>query len=121
MGTQQQDHRAFKKRLKRAAFRLEMAQLERTWAVVSASQQGLSVREIAAEVSLSATRVHQILADRSAEITLQALSLLREMGWPAPEDSDDGEVVADRLVDEAALLATCAEWLEKLASGGPGV
>ena len=61
MGEQHQDHRAVKKRLKRSAFRLEMAQLERTWAVVSARQQGLSVREIAAEVGLSATRVHQIV------------------------------------------------------------
>ena len=108
MGKQQEDHRAVKKCLKRAAFRREMGQLERTWAVVSASQQGLTVREIAAEVGLSATRVYQILADRSAEIALQTLSILREMGWPAPETSDYGEIAADRLVDEVAFLATCA-------------
>ncbi len=45
---------------------------------------------------------------------------MRDLGWPAPEDpnASDGELVADRLVEEAALLLSCAEWLEQLADGG---
>ena len=44
-------------RLGTAAFRLEAAQEERTWAIVSAHQQGLPIRRIAAAAGLSASRV----------------------------------------------------------------
>jgi hypothetical protein len=47
------------RRLKRASFRLEMVQLKRTWAVLSASQQDWGVRDNAEAVGLSATRVHR--------------------------------------------------------------
>jgi hypothetical protein len=49
-----------------------------------------------------------------------ALSALRELGWPAPEDSApaDQQLVSDRLVDEAGLLLSCAAWLEQLEAGG---
>ena len=99
MGKQREDHRAVKKRLKQSTFRPEMTQLERKWAFVSAIQQALAVREIAAVVGLSATRVYEILADRSAEIALPALSVFREMKWSAPETSDYGEIDADLLVE----------------------
>ncbi len=49
-------------RLRLAAFRLDAAQEERTWAIVAAHQQGLPIRRIAAATGLSATRVHQLLA-----------------------------------------------------------
>jgi len=103
-------------RLKRASFRLEMAQLERTWAVVSAHREGSSVREIASSVGLSATRVHQLLADSERAPIEQGLSALRELGWPAPEDphDDDAATVAARIADEATLLRRCAEWLKQL-------
>jgi hypothetical protein len=39
-------------RLARASFRLEMAELERIWAIVSAHREGLSVRDIARQVGL---------------------------------------------------------------------
>jgi len=39
-------------RLARASFRLEMAELERIWAIVSAHREGLSVRDIARGCSL---------------------------------------------------------------------
>jgi len=96
-----------------------MAQLERSWAVVSARRDGWSVRDIAASVGLSPTRVHQLLSDPGADLMDQVVSMLRELGWPAPEDPSDGDggLVADRLVDEAALLFSCAEWLEQLAAG----
>jgi hypothetical protein len=113
-------------RLKRASFRLEMAQLERTWAVVSAHRGGCSVRDIASSVGLSPTRVHQVVCDPAALSTEHAISALREIGWPAPEDpgddaSSDAGRVADRLGDEASLLLMCAEWLEQLATGGKPV
>lgn len=110
-----------KKRLRHAAFRLEMAQVERLWAVASAKQQGLSVREIAAEMGLSPTRIHQLCTESATQGALEALSVLREVGWPAPEDPSDVDrdaaMVTDRLVDEAALLIACADWLEMLVAG----
>jgi hypothetical protein len=106
-------------RLKRASFRLEMAQVERIWAVVSAHRDGWSVRDIATAVGLSATRVHQLLSDPAASTMEQALSALRHLGWPAPEDPGDGDdgLVADRLANEASFLKTCADWLEQLDVG----
>jgi hypothetical protein len=45
--------------MKRASFRLEMVQLQRTWAVLSRSRQDWGVRDNAEAVGLSATRVHR--------------------------------------------------------------
>jgi len=106
-------------RLRRASFRLEMAQLERCWAVVSAHRDGWSVRNIGTTVGLSATRVHQLLCDPGAALMEQLVSVMRVLGWPAPEEQseDDRELVADRLTDEAALLVKCIEWLEQLSTG----
>ena len=106
-------------RLGRASFRLEMAELERIWAIASAHSAGWSVRDIAKRVGLSATRVHQLVSDPRAALVDHALSVLREIGWPAPEDpvTDGDGQVADRLVDEAAALLCCVEWLEALAAG----
>jgi hypothetical protein len=52
-----------------------------------------------------------------------ALSVLRTVGWPAPEDPnpDAEEEVADRILDEAAALVSCAQWLESLSTGGTPV
>lgn len=52
-------------RLKRVSLRLEMAQLERSWAIVSAHRDGGSVRNIASSVGLGPTRVHPRLSDQS--------------------------------------------------------
>ena len=107
------------KRLSRAAFRLEMAELERTWAIVSANREGWSVREIAKKVALGPTRVHQLVSSPEADFAEHALSALREAGWPSPEDPlpDQEELVADRLTEEAVMLVSCAKWLEELAAG----
>ena len=85
-----------------------------------AKREDLSVREISRSVGLSPTRVHQLLSDPAATMLEHALSALRELGWPAPEDASakDGELVADRLADESQLLMSCAGWLEQLARGG---
>ena len=117
--TEFQHKERIKARISRAAFRLEMAELERAWAIVSAQREGLTLREIARQVGLGPTRVHQIVTSPQAELMEQALSVLREAGWPAPEDptpGTDGQV-SDRLAEEAAMVATCAEWLEVLAAG----
>ena len=49
-------------RVSRAAWRLEQAERERTWALVSARAEGISIRKLAAGVGLSPSRVHQIVA-----------------------------------------------------------
>jgi hypothetical protein len=110
-------------RLARASFRLEMAQVERIWAVVSARRDGWSVRDIAKRVGLSSTRVHQLISDPKAAFIDHVLSTLREIGWTAPEDQVSGgdEQVADRLVDEAATLVRCAKWLDTIAGGSQPV
>jgi len=108
-----------KKRLARAVFRLEMAELERVWAIVSAHQEGLSLREIAREVGLGPTRVHQLVTGPQAKTVEPALSVLREAGWPSQEDLDPGaeEQVSDRLTAEADLLRLCADGLEAITAG----
>ena len=106
-------------RLARASFRLEMAELERIWAIVSANREGMSVRDISRQVGLGPTRVHQLVTSPQADCVEHALSVLREAGWPTPEDSLSGaeEQVADRLTEEATALISCAEWLTSLAAG----
>ena len=106
-------------RLARASFRLEMAELERIWAIVSANRAGMSVRDIARQVGLGPTRVHQLVTSPQADCVEQALSVLREAGWPTPDDPLPGaeEQVADRLTEEATALISCAEWLASLAAG----
>jgi hypothetical protein len=95
-----------------------MAELERIWAIVSAHREGLSVRDIARQVGLGPTRVHQLVNSPQADSVEHALSVLREVGWLAPEDSRPAaeEQVADRLIEEAAALVSCVEWLELLST-----
>jgi hypothetical protein len=62
-------------RVSRAAWRLDQAeQRERTWALVSARAEGISIRTLAAAARLSPSRVHQIAAgadlDRVAALGL---------------------------------------------------
>ena len=75
-------------RVSRAAWRLEQAERERTWALVSARAEGISIRKLAAGVGLSPSRVHQIVAAADLDA---ALGELRAAGWPAPEDPDSGQ------------------------------
>jgi hypothetical protein len=96
-----------------------MAELERIWAIVSAHREGLSVRDIARQVGLGPTRVHQLVNSPQADSVEHALSVLREVvGWLAPEDSRPAaeEQVADRLIEQAAALVSCVEWLELLST-----
>ncbi len=83
-------------------------------------------RVLAGAVGLSATRVHQLLADVDLDVLEGTLGQLREVGWPAPEDPDAGEdvelggreLVADRLDDEVDWLRQVASWLVQLDAGG---
>jgi hypothetical protein len=97
-------------RVSRAAWRLEQAERERTWALlVSARAEGISIRTLAAAIGLSPSRVHQLVADADLDALDAALGELRAAGWPAPEDPDSDEDadldgrdhLADRLSDEA--------------------
>ena len=109
-------------RVSRAAWRLEQAERERTWALASARAEGVSIRALAAAAGLSSSRVHQIVAAADLDALDAALGELRAAGWLAPEDPDgnddaelDGrELIADRLSDEVSWLRQCADWLAHL-------
>ncbi len=113
-------------RLRTAAFRLEAAQEERIWAIVSAHQQGLPIRRIAAATGLSATRVHQLLAAAATAGIPAWLRRLREPGEPAGV-VDEGAAPAldtalrEHLTEEVAALRRCRGWLEQEARGAPVV
>ena len=109
-------------RVSRAGWRLEQAERERVWALVSARAEGISIRKLAAAAGLSPSRVHQLVADADLGVLDAALGELRAAGWPAPEDPDSGEdaeldgrdSIADRLSDEVSWLRQCADWLAHL-------
>jgi hypothetical protein len=110
-------------RVTRAAWRLEQAERERVWALVSAKAEGVSIRQIAQAAGLSPSRVHQVVVGTDVDALDDALGALRRVGWPAPEDpdtaDDDGELsgradVAGRLEDEVRWIRQCADWLEHL-------
>ena len=113
-------------RVSRAAWRLQLAERERTWALVSARAEGVSIRKLAAAAGLSPSRVHQLVADADLDVLDAALGELRAAGWPAPEDPGSGEdaeldghdSIADRLSDEVSWLRQCAGWLRQLDGGG---
>jgi len=72
-------------RVSRAAWRLEQAERERTWTLVSARAEGISIRTLAAAIGLSPSRVYQLLADADLDALDAALGELRAAGWPAPK------------------------------------
>jgi hypothetical protein len=49
-------------RVCQAAWRLEQAERERAWALVSARAEGISIRKLATAAGLSPSRVHQLVA-----------------------------------------------------------
>ena len=109
-------------RVSRAAWRLEQAERERSWALASARAEGVSIRTLAAAAGLSPPRVHQITAGADLDGLDAALGELRAAGWPAPEDPDgnddaelDGrDLICDHLLDEVGWLRQCAGWLTHL-------
>ena len=109
-------------RVSRAAWRLEQAERERSWALASARAEGVSIRTLAAAAGLSSSRVHQIVAAADLDELDARLGELRAAGWPAPEDpggDDDAELdgrdlICDRLADEVDWIRQCAGWLTHL-------
>ena len=68
-------------RVSRAAWRLEQAERERTWALASARAEGVSIRTLAAAVGLSSSRVHQIVADADLdELLARCPATMRSFG-----------------------------------------
>ena len=105
-------------RVSRAAWRLEQAGRERTWALVSARAEGISIRTLATAAGLSPSRVYQLVAAAD----LDALGELRAAGWPPPKiqiprrtpNSAAGTPSPGRLCDEVSWLQQCADWLAHL-------
>ena len=87
----------------RAAWRLEQAERERTWALASARAEGVSIRALGAAAGLSSSRVHQIVAAAGLDELDAALGELGAAGWPTPEDPD-GDDDADRKLHAVAVL-----------------
>jgi len=107
-------------RLHRATARLSAAQQERVWAIVSAHQQGLSIRQIARATRLSAARVHQLLTDNAAVDIPVWLSRLRERDWPGAESGaidPSGASLSALLTEEVTALRQCLGWLEQAERG----
>lgn len=107
-------------RLRLATTRLADADRERIWAIVSAKEAGLSIRQIARATGLSPTRVHQLLkADEAREIPVW-LSQLHDEGLSphaADREADPSAVqhpIQMRLAAEVEVLRWCLEWLERL-------
>ena len=77
-------------RVSPAAWRLDQAERERTWALASARADGISIRTLATVVGLSPSRVHQIVAAADLDALDAALGELRAAGWKAPEVQTPG-------------------------------
>jgi len=83
IGTARRERRVLA-RVSRAGWRLEQAERERVWALVSARAEGISIRTLATAIGLSPSRVHQIVADADLDALAAALGELRAAGWPGP-------------------------------------
>jgi hypothetical protein len=71
-------------RVSRAAWRLDQAGRERSWALASARAEGVSIRVLAAAAGLSSSRVHQIVAAAGLDALGAALGELRAGCGSAP-------------------------------------
>jgi DNA invertase Pin-like site-specific DNA recombinase len=98
-----------KKRLRLATTRLYEAEHERIWAIVAASDAGLSIRQIATATGLSRSRIHQLLQDPEAREIPTWLTHLRPCDH-APE----GEADTAPSSSQTAMQARVAEEVEVL-------
>ena len=97
-------------RVCRAAWQLNQAGRERTWALASARVEGISIRTLAAAIGLSPSRVHQLVAEADPDALDAALGELRAAGWPPAMDPDRGghRYGLARVSDEVSWLRQCA-------------
>jgi hypothetical protein len=100
---------------------LHEAEQERLWAIVAASDAGLSIRQIATATGLSRSRIHQLLQDPEAREIPTWLTHLR-----ACDQASDGEAATApaspaamqaRVADEVEVLRWCIDWLAQLERG----
>src|SRR5260221_11582841 len=109
-------------RLKTANIRFTDAQVERTWAIVSAHQAGLSIRKIAAATGLSSSRIHQLLNAPEAKQIPVSLSQLRQSsgGYGRKKKAQQPEPETEircRLTSTLQALCRSALWLTTLERG----
>jgi hypothetical protein len=113
-------------RVSRAAWRLDQAERERTWALVSARAEGISIRTLATAIGLSpsgctrswpmptwTTRSRRsVSCEQQAGRPPKTPTAMRTLTWTAAAH------LADRLSDEVDWLRRCAGWLRQLDGGG---
>jgi lambda repressor-like predicted transcriptional regulator len=109
-------------RLQRSASRMEVAEQERIWAIVTAHSDGLSIRKIAVATGLSSSRVHQLLhAEGTKQIAQVAntLSMAEEtMGEQvANPETFAWMAVQQQISRDGEILHLCIQWLEQLERG----
>jgi hypothetical protein len=110
------------KRLRLATMRLHEAEQERIWAIVAASDAGLSIRQIATATGLSRSRIHQLLQDDEAHEIPAWLTHLRDRdhasaGEADTESSSSQTAVHARVAEEVEVLRWCIDWLIRLERG----
>jgi hypothetical protein len=99
-------------RVSRAAWRLDQAERERTWALVSARAEGISIRTPATAIGLSPSRGTRSWPDAELDAPIAALGELRAAGWPAPEDpNSDEDTELDGRDHLAGHLSDEVDWL----------
>ena len=76
------------KRLRLATTRLHEAERERIWAIVAASDAGLSIRQIATATGLSRSCIHQLLQDAEAREIPAWLTHLRDRDHTSEGQAD---------------------------------
>jgi DNA-binding transcriptional MerR regulator len=95
-------------RLQTANIRFADAQLERLWAIKSAHELGLSIRQIAAATGVSSSRIHQVVqSEDPTQIPIWATDLR--------ETAKDGK--KKHWAAEVKLLRQCTHWLKQLEEG----
>lgn len=111
-----------KQRLRLATTRLHEAEHERIWAIVAASDAGLSIRQIATATGLSRSRIHQLLQHPEAREIPTWLMHLCDRAHASPSEtgkapSPPQTAVQTRVADEAEVLRWCIDWLAQLERG----
>jgi hypothetical protein len=110
------------KRLRMATTRLREAEQERIWAIVAASDAGLSIRQIATATGLSRSRIHQLLQGPEAREIPAWLTHLRGRDHASAGEADTAPsssqtAMQARLVEEVEVLRWCIDWLAQLERG----